>query len=86
MDGAKDASLDGQELEIQDRRQFIGKVRMMLEPHVRSDKPYDDKILINLIHGMHAYISRGNYGRASTSVVPFLSIFCENYNSPWSEL
>jgi len=83
VDGAKDVSLDSHGLKIQDRWEFIEKIRMMLERHIRSDEPQDKKVLINLIHGMHAYIPRGNYGRAS-STVPFLSIFCENYDSPWS--
>ena len=72
------------ELRIQDRSQFIEKIRMMLELHVCSDRPHDNKILIDLIHGMHACIPRGNYGKAS-SIVPFLSLFCENYNSSWAD-
>ena len=84
MGGDEDFSWGGQVLKIQDRRELIETIRMMLERHVRSDDPLDSKILISLIHGMHACIPRGNYGRAS-SVVPFLSIFCEDYDSPWSE-
>jgi len=83
-DGDEDFSWGGQALKIQDRQEFIGTIKMMLERHVRSDDLLDSKSLINLIHGMHACIPRGDYGSAS-SVVPFLSIFCEDYDSPWSE-
>ena len=82
--GDEDFSWGGQVLKIQDRREFIETIKMMLERHVRRDDPLDSKILISLIHGMHASIPRGNYSRAS-SVVHFLSIFCEDYDSPWSE-
>jgi hypothetical protein len=75
---------DGQELKIQDRWQFVEKIRMTLESHVRDDKLLDNKVLINLIHGMHACIPRGDSGSVS-SIVPFLSLFCEDYNLPWSE-
>ena len=84
VDRTGDVSWDGRELKIQDRSQFIEEIRVMLEWHVRSDKPLDNKILINLIHGMHACIPRGNYGSTS-SIVPFLSFFCEDYDSPWSK-
>jgi len=85
VEGAEDVSWDGRELKIQSRSQFTEEIRTMLERHVRNDAPLDNKILlINLIHGMHASIPRGNYGSAS-SIAPFLSIFCENYDSPWSK-
>jgi len=84
MSGGEHLLWGDRELKIQDRSQFIEKIRMMLELHVRSDRPHDNKILIDLIHGMHACIPRGSYGRAS-SVVPFLSLFCENYNSSWAD-
>jgi len=84
VDGAEDVSWDGQELKIQDRWQFVEEIRMTLERHVRSKQPLDNEALINLIHGMHACIPRGNYGSAS-SIVPFLTSFCEDYDSPWSE-
>jgi len=82
MDGAEEVSWGGRELKIQDRSQLVEEIRIMLERHVRGDKPLDSKTFINLIHGMHACIPRGNYGSTS-SVVPFLSIFCEDYDSPW---
>ena len=84
VDEVEDVSWDGQELKIQDRSQFIEQIRMALERYVRNGKPLDNKVLINLIHGMHACIPRGNYGSAS-SIVPFLSLFYENYGSSWSE-
>ena len=85
VEGAEDVSWDGRELKIQSRSQFIEEIRTMLERHIRNDAPLDSKILlINLIHGMHASIPRGNYGSPS-SIAPFLSIFCENHDSPWSD-
>ena len=84
VDGPEEVEWGGWELKIQDRSQFIEKIRMMLEQHVRSDNPLDNKVLINLIHGMHACIPRGDYGSAS-SIVPFLPLLCEDYDSPWSK-
>jgi len=84
VDGAEDVRWSGESLKIQDRWQFIEKIKLTLECHVRSDKPLDNKVLINLIHGMHACIPRGNYGSAS-SIVSFLPLLCEDYDSPWSE-
>jgi hypothetical protein len=84
VDGAEDVSWDGGEkLKIQDRWQFIEEIKIMLTRHVHSDKP-DKKVLINLIHGMHACVPRGDYGSAS-SVVSFLPLLCDDYDSPWSE-
>jgi len=79
---AKDTEWNG--LKIQDRREFIKEIKAMLERHVRSDNPVNNEVLIDLIHGMHACIPRGDPNNAS-SIVPFLSIFYENYDSPWSE-
>jgi hypothetical protein len=84
VDGAGDVEWNGEKLRFQDRWQFVKGIRVMLGQHVRSDRPLDNKVLINLIHGMHACIPRGNYGSAS-SIVPFRSLFCEDYDSPWSE-
>ena len=84
-DGTEDVEWSGGEkLKIQDRREFIEKIKMILEQHVRGDKPLDNKVLIKLIHGMHACIPRGNYGSAS-SITSFLPLFCEDYDSPWSQ-
>ena len=80
----EDVEWNGQKLKLQDRFQFTKKIRMMLEQYARSDKPVDNKIIINLIHGMHACIPRGDYGSAS-SILPFLPMLCDNYDSPWSE-
>jgi hypothetical protein len=81
---AEDMERNGGKLEIQDRLQFVNRIRIALERHVRNDKPVDNEVLINLIHGMHACIPRGNYPSAPP-VVPFLPLFCEDYGSPWSE-
>ena len=84
MDGDEEVEWNGGEkLKIQDRWQFIEKIQMMLERHVR-DKPLDDKVLINLIRGMHTCIPRGDHGIAS-SIVSFLPFICKDYDSPWSE-
>jgi len=79
--GAEDVSWDGRELKIQDRWKFTKEIETVLEQHVRSHKPLDNKVMINLIHGMHACIPRGNYDSKSY-IVPFLTSFCD---SPWSK-
>jgi hypothetical protein len=84
VDAAEEVLWDGQKLEIQDRWEFIKEIKILLERHARSDKPADNKVLINLIHGMHACIPRGNYGSAA-SIISFLPLFCDDYDSPWSE-
>ena len=81
---AEDVEWNNKELRIQDRFLFTEKIRIMVERYVRSDRPFDNKILVNLIHGMHACIPRGDYGIAS-SIVSFLPLICEDYESPWSE-
>ena len=73
----------GEKLKTQDRYTFIEEIRAILLRHVRGEKVLDNKVLINLIHGMHACIPRGDYGSAS-SIVSLLP-FCEDYSSPWSE-
>ena len=85
MDSTEDVQLDGGEvLKIQNRSQFIQEIRNTLLRHIDGENVLDNKVLINLIHGMHACIPRGNYGRTS-SIVSFLPSFCKDYESPWSE-
>ena len=84
VDGAEDVLLDGRELKIQNRWKFIREIGVMLERHIRSQKPLSNKVLINLIRGMHACIPRGSYDSTSL-IVPFLTSFCEDYDSPWSK-
>ena len=84
VEEAGDVGRDGWELEIQDRQEFIGEIRAMLEQHVRTDNPINNEVLIDLIHGMHASIPRGDPNNAS-AIIPFFSIFCENHDSPWSK-
>jgi len=85
VDSAEDVHLDSEDvLKIQDRYQFIQEIRNTLLRHVSGEKALDNKILVNLIHGMHAYIPRGDYGNVS-SIVSFLPSFCKDYESPWSE-
>ena len=84
VDMAEDVGWGGEKLKIQDRSEFIEQIRIMLERHTRNERPLDNKILINLIHGMHACIPRGHYGFVS-SIVSFLPLICDDYDSPWSE-
>ena len=85
VDAIEEGTPDGEKLKVQDRWEFVKKLRMTLAQHVCSDDPLiDNKVLINLIHGMHACIPRGNYGSAS-SIVSFLPLVCDDYDSPWSE-
>ena len=85
MDSAEDVQLDGWEvLKIQNRPQFIQEIRNMLLRHVNGDNVLGNKVLISLIHGMHACIPLGNYGSMS-SVVSFLLSFCKDYEFPWPE-
>jgi len=85
VDAAEDVQWDsGEILKIQDRHQFLEEIRITLLRHVNGEKVLDSKVLIDLIHGMHACIPRGNYGSAS-SIVSFLPLVCEDYDSPWSE-
>ena len=75
---------DGEKLRIQDRWEFVEKLRVALAQRVCSDNPdIDNQVLVNLIRGMHACIPRGNYGSPS-SVVSFLPSICDDYGSPWS--
>ena len=82
MEEVKGVEWDG--LEIQNRREFIKKIKAMLERHVGSDDPLDSEILIGFIHGMHASIPRDDPNSAPP-IIPFLSIFYENHDSPWSK-
>ena len=74
----------GEKMKIQGRDQFIQELGIMLQRHIHGEKVLDNKILINLIHGIHASIPRGDYGLAS-STIPFPPALCEDYDSPWSE-
>jgi len=71
-------------LKVQDRSQFIQEIKTILLRHVNGEEVVDNMVLINLIHGMHASIPRGNYGSAS-SIISFPPAICEDYGSPWSE-
>ena len=74
---------EGEKLKIEDRWGFLKKIETILPQHIGRGRPCDNVILIDLIHGMHAGLPRGNYGSAS-SIVHFLSFICEDYGSPWS--
>ena len=84
-DGEEDVEWSGGEkLKIQDRSEFIEKIKMMVEQHVRGSRPLSNKILVNLIHGMHACIPRGDYHSLS-SIASFPPLLSEDCGSPWSE-
>ena len=74
----------GEKLKIQGRGQFIQELGIVLQRHVHGEKVLDNDALINLIHGMHASIPRGDYG-STLSTIPFPRGLYENYDSPWSE-
>jgi len=77
--------LDGRDvLKIQDRYQFTQKIRNMLLCHASGEKVLDNDLLIDLIHGMHGCIPRGDYG-SELSIISFLPSFCNDYMSLWSE-
>ena len=80
---AEGAERNGEEL-ILDRFHFIEKIKETVQWHVRGNRLLDTKVLVKLIHGMHACIPRGDYGIAS-SIVPFLPLICEDCDSPWSQ-
>jgi len=85
VDPPEDVHRDGGEkMKIQGRDQFIQEIAIMLQRHVLGDRVFDNKVLINLIHGMHASIPRGDYGSAS-STMSLPPALCEDYDSPWSE-
>ena len=73
---------DGLALKIQDWREFIKAVEATLGQHIRGTGSLDNNIIIDLIHGVHTFIPRGNRDDAS-SIVPFPSF--EDHNPPWSE-
>ena len=84
VDATEEKTPEGVELQLQDRWEFVKEIKRTIWQHVRGERPLDNKVLINLIHGMHACIPRDNYGSPS-SIVSFLPLICEDYDSPWSE-
>ena len=84
VEGDEDVEWNGEKLKIQDRFPFTEEIKETLERHTKKEKLLDNEVLIGLIHGMHACIPRGNYGTPS-SIVSFLPMFCNDYDSPWSE-
>ena len=84
VDAIEVAMPEGESLKIQDRWEFVEKIKAMLEWHIGSDEILGNEVLIHLVHGMHACIPRGNYGSTS-SIISFLPLICEDYSSPWSE-
>ena len=84
MRGTENVEWKGEKLRIQDRSQFIKPIRTMLERHIHNEEPLDNKVLIDLIHGMHAFIPRGDRDNM-TSVIPLPPYLREDYDSPWPE-
>ena len=78
------AGPNGEKFAIRDRSYFIKNIKEMLERHVQHNPPLDTKDLVKLVHGMHACIPRGDHGFES-SIVSFLPLICEDYDSPWSQ-
>ena len=73
-----------EKLKIQDWLEFLKKIGAVLTQRVCGGRPFDNRVPINLIHGMHTCIPWKNYGSPS-SIIPFLPLFYEEYSSPWSE-
>ena len=84
MEVAEDMERNGEKLINPDRSYFIRNIKRMLERHVLDERPLDTKVLVKLIHGMHACIPRDDYGIASP-IVSFLPLLCQDYDSPWSQ-
>ena len=71
-------------LAIRGRREFVKQIEIALMQHFSGKRPLDNDVLVELIHGMHASIPRGNYG-TQASIIPFPLFACEDHSSPWSE-
>ena len=84
MDRVEEVTPEGERLTIQDRWEFVKQIEITFEQHICGERPLDNGILIDLIHGMHASIPRRNRGSPS-SIIPFPLIVCEDHSSPWSE-
>ena len=85
VDATEEVTSDGKKLKIQDRWGFVEKIRTKLAQHIRGDGSLvENKALISLVRGMHACIPRDDYGSTS-SMVSFLLLFCDDYDSPWSK-
>ena len=75
---------EGERLIIQDRWEFVQQIKITFMQHIRGENPPDNWALVDLIHGMHASIPRGDHGTPA-SIIPFPLLTCEDYCSPWSE-
>ena len=84
VDTAEEMTPEGERLTIQGRWEFVKQIGVTLTQHIRGEKPLDSVALVDLIHGMHASIPRGNYGTPS-STIPFPLLTSEDYNSSWSK-
>ena len=83
-DAVEEVTPEGERLTIQDRWEFVKQIEITLTQHVRDERPLNNGVPIDLIHGMHASIPRGSCGGPS-SIIPFLPLICEDHSSPWSE-
>ena len=84
VDAVEEVTPEGERLTIRDRWEFVKQIEITLTQHVRGERPLNNGVLIDLIHGMHASIPRGSCGSPS-SIIPFLPLICEDHSSPWSE-
>ena len=84
VNGVEEVTPEGKKLTIQDRWEFVEEIKVTLAQHIHGEKPLDNGVLIDLIHGLHACIPRGNYGSPSF-IIPFPLLICEDHSSSWSE-
>ena len=84
VDGVEEVTPEGEPLAIQGRREFVKQIGIAVEQHFRGERPLNNRVLVDLIHGMHASIPRGDYG-TQASIIPFPLFTREDHCSPWSE-
>ena len=84
VDAVEGVTPEGERFPIQGRQEFVKQVGITLMLCFRSENPLDNGVLVDLIHGMHASIPRGNYG-TQASILPFPLLTYEDYRSPWSK-
>ena len=86
VDAVEEVTPEGELLAIQSRREFVKQIGITVEQHFRGKRPLDNGVLVDLIHGMHASIPRGDYG-AQASIIPFPLFAREDHSSlcRWSE-
>ena len=86
VDKVEEVTPEGEPLSIQARSEFVQQIGMTLEQHFRGERLLDNGVLVDLIHGMHASIPRGDYG-PQASIIPFPLFTRKDHSSlcQWSE-